>query len=104
MDGAPSACRPFDLARNGLVVGEGAACLVLERADVAAARGAKPLAHMLGGAPNPEAYHLLAPRKEGVDMSACMELALEDSRQPPENVVHVYAHGTGTHRSPKGRF
>lgn len=96
VDGAPSACRPFDLARNGLVVGEGAACLVLERAETAAARGAKPLAHLLGGATNTEAYHLLAPREEGVDMSACMELALEDSRLPPEKVVHVYTHGTGT--------
>ena len=96
VDGVPSACRPFDTARDGLVVGEGAACLVLERADSAAARGAKPLAHLLGGASNTEAHHLLAPRKEGEDMAACMEMALENSLQPPENVVHVYAHGTGT--------
>ena len=96
VDGVSSACRPFDSARNGLVVGEGAACLVLERADTAAARGAEPLARLLGGASNTEAYHLLAPRKEGEDMSACMEMALEDSLQPPEKVVHVYAHGTGT--------
>ena len=96
VDGVSSACRPFDSARNGLVVGEGAACLVLERADTAAARGAEPLARLLGGASNTEAYHLLAPRKEGEDMSACMEMALENSLQPPEKVVHVYAHGTGT--------
>lgn len=96
VDGAPSACRPFDMARNGLVLGEGAACLVLERADTAASRGAEPLAHLLGGANNTEAYHLLAPREEGEDMAACMEMALEDSLQPPEKVVHVYTHGTGT--------
>ena len=90
------ACRPFDMARNGLVLGEGAGALVLERAETAAARGARPLAVFLGGGITSEAHHLLAPRKEGEDMAACMELALADSGQAAESVVHVYTHGTGT--------
>lgn len=96
VDGAPGACRPFDSERNGLVLGEGAACLVLERAEIAVARGAEPLAELLGGATCSEAYHLLAPREDGEDMAICMEMALEDAGLRPDQVVHVYTHGTGT--------
>ncbi len=78
------------------MLGEGSAALVLERADVAAARGARPLATLLGGATTSEAHHLLAPREEGEEMGACMEMALEDAGLDAERIVHVYTHGTGT--------
>jgi dodecanoy-ACP synthase len=90
------ACRPFAAQRSGMVLGEGAACLVLERADVAARRGARPLAVLLGGAANSEAYHLLAPREDGSGMADCIRAALADARVPPARVAHVFAHGTGT--------
>jgi 3-oxoacyl-[acyl-carrier-protein] synthase II len=92
----PGACRPFDAERDGLVLGEGAGCLVLERADGAAARGARARAVLLGGASNAEAHHLLAPRDEGEGMAECIVLALADAGVEPGRVAHVYAHGTGT--------
>lgn len=95
-DDPAQACRPFDVTRAGLVLGEGAACLVLERATAARQRGALPLAVLRGGALNAEAYHLLAPRDQGEGMAVCMEAALDDARTAPPRVVHVYAHGTGT--------
>jgi 3-oxoacyl-[acyl-carrier-protein] synthase II len=79
-----------------MVLGEGAACLVLERAEAAARRGARPLAVLLGGAASSEAHHLLAPREGGAGMAECMQAALADAAVAPARVVHVYAHGTGT--------
>jgi 3-oxoacyl-[acyl-carrier-protein] synthase II len=90
------ACRPFDAGRAGLVLGEGAACLVLERAEAAGRRGARPLARLLGGAANSEAHHLLAPREGGEGMADCVQAALADADVAPARVAHVYAHGTGT--------
>jgi 3-oxoacyl-(acyl-carrier-protein) synthase len=92
----PRACRPFAADRAGLVLGEGAACLVLERAEAAARRGAPALATLLGGAAGSEAHHLLAPQDDGVGMEACMAAALDDAQVAPQQVRHVYAHGTGT--------
>jgi 3-oxoacyl-[acyl-carrier-protein] synthase II len=94
--GLPWACRPFDERRGGLVLGEGAACLVLERAEAARRRGVQPLALLLGGSAGSEAHHLLAPRDDGAGMAECMEAALADAGTAPERVRHVYAHGTGT--------
>jgi 3-oxoacyl-[acyl-carrier-protein] synthase II len=91
-----AASRPFDTARDGFVLGEGAACLVLERAGTARARGARPLARLAGGAAASEAYHLLSPRDHGEAMAECMRAALRDADARPEDVRHVYAHGTGT--------
>jgi 3-oxoacyl-[acyl-carrier-protein] synthase II len=91
-----AACRPFDAGRDGFVLGEGAACLVLERASDAFARGAKALACVAGGAASSEAHNLLAPMEDGSAMAACMREALSDARTAPEQVGHVYAHGTGT--------
>lgn len=90
------ACRPFDADRDGIVLGEGAACLVLERESMANARGAKPLAGFLGGAATSEAHHLLSPKDDGEEMARTMIEALADGVLPGEQVVHVYAHGTGT--------
>lgn len=91
-----AASRPFDAARDGFVLGEGAACLVLERAEAARARGARPVARLAGGAAQSEAHHLLSPRENGVAMAACMREALRDAGLAPESVCHVYTHGTAT--------
>ncbi len=90
------ACRPFDAARDGIVLGDGAGCLVLERESGARERGRPALARLLGGAAASEAYSLLAVREDGEDMERTMRLALEDARLPAASVAHVYAHGTGT--------
>lgn len=90
------ACRPFDARRDGFVLGEGAGCLVLEPGAAAQARGAKPLAALLGGACTSEAHNLLAPQEGGAGMAACMLSALRDAAMGPSTVGHVYTHGTGT--------
>jgi len=95
-DRGPHACRPFDRTRDGIVLGDGAACLVLERAEAAARRGARPLAVLRGGATLSEAHHLLSPRPDGEGMTTCMAGALAEAGLTPQAVGHVYAHGTGT--------
>jgi 3-oxoacyl-[acyl-carrier-protein] synthase II len=95
-DRGGAACRPFDAGRDGFVLGEGAACLVLESSVVASARGATPLARIAGGASASEAHNLLAPREDGSAMAACMQEALVDAGVAPDDVRHVYTHGTGT--------
>ncbi|MEE8397292.1 MAG: beta-ketoacyl-[acyl-carrier-protein] synthase family protein [bacterium] len=92
----PRASRPFDAQRDGMVLGEGAGCLVLERESVASARGRSPLAVLNGGAAISEAHHLLSPKDNGQDMAQTMRLALDDAGMEPARIAHVYAHGTGT--------
>jgi 3-oxoacyl-[acyl-carrier-protein] synthase II len=86
--------RPFDVARDGLVVGEGAGALVLESYEHAMARGAEILCELHGYASNCDGAHLTSPREEG--MKRVMELALQDARLAPSDVDYVCAHGTGT--------
>ncbi len=86
--------RPFDAARDGLVIGEGGGALVLESLDHARARGAVILAELVGYASNCDGAHLTSPRQEG--MKRVMELALEDARLEPSRIDYVCAHGTGT--------
>ncbi len=86
--------RPFDSARDGLVIGEGAGAFVLESLEHASARGAEPLAELLGYASNCDGAHLTAPRKEG--MQRVMELSLADAGIGPDLIDYVCAHGTGT--------
>jgi 3-oxoacyl-(acyl-carrier-protein) synthase len=88
------ACRPFSTDRKGIVVGEGAAFMVLETLDAAIARGAGVLAEVAGYGRNADAGHLTHPDPEGV--RACLALALEDAQTRPEEVCYVNAHGTGT--------
>jgi 3-oxoacyl-(acyl-carrier-protein) synthase len=88
------ACRPFSRARQGIVVGEGAAFLVLESLESAHARGATALAEVLGYGANADAGHVTHPDPRGIE--ACMALALEDAELRPSAVSHVNAHGTGT--------
>jgi len=93
-DDPESSPRPFDVDRDGLVVGEGAGALVLESYEHAKARGATILAEVLGYASNCDGAHLTAPRQEG--MKRVMELSLADAKLDPERVGFVCAHGTGT--------
>jgi 3-oxoacyl-[acyl-carrier-protein] synthase II len=88
--------RPFDVARDGFVLGEGGAALVLESLDHATARGATIYAEVLGGASTADAHHITAPDPDATGAIACIELALEDASCSPGDVGHVNAHGTST--------
>lgn len=91
---SPDACRPFDISRNGMVMGEGAAVFVLEDAAHAKARGARPLAEIAGFGMTADAGDIVAPSVEGA--AAAMRAALADAGMAAEEVAYVNAHGTGT--------
>jgi 3-oxoacyl-[acyl-carrier-protein] synthase II len=95
-DDAATASRPFDLDRNGFVIGEGAGVLVLESLDHARARGARILAEVVGYGTTCDAHHITAPSPGGTGGAEAMRLALVDARLEPEAVDYVNAHGTST--------
>jgi 3-oxoacyl-[acyl-carrier-protein] synthase II len=88
--------RPFDARRDGFVMGEGAAVLVIEDGEQARARGANILAYVRGYGATTDAYHLTAPDKEGAGAAQAIRIALADAELEPEDVVYVNAHGTST--------
>lgn len=91
---APDTCRPFSADRKGMVMGEGAACLVMERLDDARARGAEVLAVLAGAAVTADADHLVKPNRQSI--TRAMQQALENAAVGPGDVDYVNAHGTGT--------
>lgn len=93
---SPRACRPFDDERDGMCLGEGAAALVLERAEDAARRGARPLARVLGWGNAQDAHHLSTPDPAGGGAIRAMGCALRAARCDPSDIGYVNAHGTGT--------
>jgi 3-oxoacyl-[acyl-carrier-protein] synthase II len=93
---APRVCQPFDKNRKGMIPGEGAALLVLERADRARARGAPIYAEVAGYGLTCDARHMTGMDDEGAGAARAMILALRDSRLQPRQVAYISAHGTGT--------
>lgn len=90
------ASRPWDQDRDGFVMGEGAGVLIMESLEHALARGAPILAEYLGGAVTCDAHHMTDPHPEGLGVSTCIRLALEDGGIAPEEVNYINAHATST--------
>ena len=90
------ASRPFDVDRDGFVMGEGAGFVVLETLEHALARGATVHGELLGYGMTCDAHHITAPLEDGTGMAACMDMALTDAGLSPSAIGHVNAHGTST--------
>jgi 3-oxoacyl-[acyl-carrier-protein] synthase II len=95
-DSPETASRPFDVDRDGFVMGEGAAALILEEYEHAKARGAKIYAEVVGGGMSADAYHLTAPHPEGLGVMAVMKSALKDCDTKIEEIDYINVHGTST--------
>ncbi|MCD9855051.1 beta-ketoacyl-ACP synthase II [Epilithonimonas sp. JDS] len=95
-DDPKAASRPYDVERDGFIMGEGAGALVLEEYEHAKARGAKIYAELIGAAMTADAYHMTAPHPEGIGAAKSMELALEDANITFDQVDYLNPHATST--------
>ena len=93
---AAQACRPFDVTRDGMVLGEGSAFLVLESAGLAARRGAKPLANLAGWSMSVDSSGRTGMREDGSSVVQAMQQALDVAQFSPSHIGYVHAHGSGT--------
>lgn len=96
-DEPEKASRPFSASRDGFIMGEGSACLILEELEHAKARGAHIYAEMAGAGMSADAHHITASHPEGLGAKLVMENALEDAGMKPEDIDYINVHGTSTH-------
>jgi len=95
-DSPKTASRPFDVDRDGFVLGEGGGCIILEEYEHAKARGAKIYAEMKGGGMSADAYHITAPHPEGLGALNVMRAVLKDAEMNTSDIDYINVHGTST--------